>query len=831
MLSLNLTNIYAEGRKLFLFHRVGRELKMITESTFFPYFYHPSSNGIFRGIYGQRLSKIFTKAPYEIRNKKTEKSMEADVIYIKRYLLDKINITKSELRWIMFDIETKSKQFPNPSLAKDMITCITCYDNYDKEYITFYINDYKSEDEMLQSFIDYIREKSPDILCAYNAYGFDYPYLCNRITDFPQKISPINKLVKKNNFPAGMSILDYYQLVKKVYKYKKYKLEYVYCDTFKLPYKPEKYRFDEVNEKIKQKNKDDVRKMIELEQKLKLIPYFDELRRISKVLWEDLTSYSVLVDGLMLQTAKQKGIILSSKPSEEVKFMRMEEDEIKGGYVHAESGLYENVYLLDVGGTYPNLIKTFNLDPANKRKEANEQTTTVRNVHILQNSNAVVPTVCSRLINSRKEIQKQLETVTGEEYELLKQKDAAHKSLNNTVYGVLLFKSSRLYDKDIASTITYLARFLIRYTKWYLNHSNAHVIAADTDSVFVKSDKDYNEIQNTINKKIIPKWLNHFGKTEGTLSFKYEGTFKNLFILTKKHYIGNIIKANGEEKKVIKGIEALRSDSSKFQEIFQEILFDKILAKESKVSIINWIQSKIERMKTLPLTEVSFPCKLSKSVESYKTESIHIRALRYAQEDNSDWEVNVGDDYYYCFIISMKNETHMIKKDLIQTYDKDGNERGFKNITAKRLEKVCEKTTYKYGGNIRYAKKMGSLSNEYIQIINELKEGGLIITKEVETKGKARNVMAFDDFRGIGRNEVNWNAMIERNIMKKVKNIFEALNWDVNEIENKSISERVTIKVTENVTKKDEPIIETSNKIKKESEKIEKKELKAYYEE
>ena len=150
--------------------------------------------------------------------------------------------------------------------------------------------------------------------------------------------------------------------------------------------------------------------------------------------------------------------------------------------------------------------------------------------------------------------------------------------------------------------------------------------------------------------------------TEKILKFKYEGTFKDIFMLTKKHYIGHLIKPNGEEKKVIKGIEVLRSDASKFQELFQESLLDKILAKESKEQIEKWIELEKERFKTLPLTDISFPVKLSKDRESYKTEGIHVRALRYAQESNPDWQVRIGQDYYYCFIIPKGQETRIANR-------------------------------------------------------------------------------------------------------------------------------------------------------------------------
>jgi DNA polymerase elongation subunit (family B) len=733
MNNLPLTNIFNEGRNIVLFYRIGKTLSIQNEKSFFPYYYNPSVTGVFRGYFGAKYNKIICREPWQIPKERQSDSAEADIIYTKRFMIDKLNITKADLRYVFYDIETKSKDFPDPLYAPDPITCITAYDNYTQKYTTFWTKDYATEYLLIKAFVDYIKVTQPDLMMGWNALGFDYPYLCNRYPNFSEEISPIGKLVKRNNFPAGIAVIDYMDWIKKIYKYKKYSLEYVYCDTFKLPYEPKKYEFGEVTEDIKIKNIADVRKMVELEEKLKAIPYFDELRRLSKTLWEDLTHYSILVDGFIIQIAKEKGYILPTKPDEFEKAKRAEDD-IVGGYVYCKPGLYENVHLFDVGGTYPNLIRTFNLDPVNVRKEPNGETTTIRKVHVAQNANAIIPTICAKLISSRREIQQQLETVKGEEADLLKKKDEAHKALNNSVYGITLFKSSRLYNKDIAETITYLARLLIRFTKWTLGTQGINVIASDTDSIFVDSKESYQTIAKIINEEIIPKYLKRFGKSEGTLFFKYEGTYKNLLMLVKKHYKGTLIKPNGEIKEVNKGIEAVRSDSSKFMEKFQEDLINKILNKETKESIIVWIKTEVERFKTLPLIDIAFPVKLSKPIESYKTESINVRALRYAQADNPDWQVRIGQDYFYTYIIPEKDE--IVK----------GNKKHKK--TKKQLEENPSAELYE--------------------------------TLVVDIK-KPIDVYAFDEFSTINF-KVDYEQMLERNVYMKCEAIFESLNWSMDEI-------------------------------------------------
>jgi DNA polymerase elongation subunit (family B) len=757
MFNFPVQNISSLGSEIILFNRQqDGKLSQFRDKNFMSYYYTPSPTGIFRGYFGGKFNKVFCKNPWEIRDKRDVKvDGESDIIYTRRYLLDKVNIIKSRTRWIMFDIETKSKIIPNPFYAPDPITCITAYDNYINEYKTFFLGDItkehltmEEEKQLINDFIDYIKICSPDLLIAYNSEQFDAPYLINRFPNFAESISPINRIKKRNGYPEGISIVDYYKLVKKVYKYKRHTLDYIYSEEFKEPQDLKKYRFDIISEEIKNKNIRDVKKMVRLEnERFHLVDYFDEIRRTAKVLWEDLCNYSISIDGLILQNAKIKGVVLPSKPDEIEKLRRKEEDEIIGGYVYAKIGRYDGVTLLDVSGTYPNLIVTFNLDPVNKRKEPNEQTIPIRKVHILQNPNAIVPTVSNRLINSRKQIQKELETKTGSEYDLLKKQDEAHKSLNNTLYGILLFKNSRIYDKDIADTITYLARFLIRYTKYALRLNGYEVIACDTDSVFIHS-LEYEKIIKLCNEIIVPRWLLHLGKNEGNIKFKYEGYFKNIVFEAPKHYKGNFITAKGEEKVIDKGIEIVRRDSSKFQEDFLEELYNKILKNEFEQDIANWILNQIKELPNKPLKEIAFPFQINQNV--YNSIPIFMRALQYTDEIIPNFSKDYHNELYYIYVTPFGKAE--------------------RNSRSMRKNKDTGK--------------------------KELKESHTIIEK---------NVICFDE-NTVHIKEVDYKEMIRRNILEKAENLWDALGWNKELI---GIMPKVKKERKKKINKQEESIIKS----------------------
>jgi DNA polymerase elongation subunit (family B) len=725
MLTFKLTNIYNNKNKIYIFHRPDKELKIYTDYSNKPYYYRPDNkNGNINGYFGGKFTKTICRDPYMIKSSAPYGSAESDLNYCKQYLLDKVSIEKANLKWVVLDIETASKVVPNPAIAPDAVTCITVYDNYSEQYKTFWLEDYKTEYLMLDAFSHYLADLRVDIIIGFNINGYDFPYLVNRFKDFGKIVSPIGEVHYKTGYPIGVGVLDYYTTIKKIYKYKRNTLDFIYSTEFKKELDTTKYRFDVLAPIIKEKNIFDVRKIVELEKKLNLIPYVDELRRITKTTWDDLDYYSLMIDNLILQEARKKNVVLPSKPSEEEKIKRSEE-EFVGGYVYAIPGRYENVVLVDASGMYPSLINTFNLDPKNLTDKLGPDVVKVNNVYIKQNTQAIVPTVCRKLVNSRKEIQKLLETKTGDEYEILKKKDDAHKALNNSLYGNLCFRSSRIYRLEIASTITYLARFLIRYTRFYLRKKSIVGIANDTDSGFFITPGNPQDVVNICNNEIIPRWLKHFGKTEGNIIFKYEGYFTELVFYAKKNYVGNFIKANGEKKFIERGVGTVRRDTSKFQERFLETINNYVLEGKDEQFILSWIKTEADNFKNNSIIDISAPFQLNNN--DYDSEPVFIRASNYTEEIIPGFKNQWHDYLYYCYVEpfgeSQRTSSRMLKN----------------KETGKKEKKTSTTTVLK-------------------------------------------NVLAFDGSDTTIIKAIDWKKMIEKNIYDKSERIFEAMNWDLNEL-------------------------------------------------
>jgi DNA polymerase elongation subunit (family B) len=213
--------------------------------------------------------------------------------------------------------------------------------------------------------------------------------------------------------------------------------------------------------------------------------------------------------------------------------------------------------------------------------------------------------------------------------------------VGQSTFGVMGNQHFRLYDVRIASSITYLVRDLIHYTKKRLKKEEIDVIYYDTDSVFTTTKEDISDKLN----QYIQEWGKLYGKDKLNLRYDYEGYFDSLFLLAKCHYYGNV---HGKDKPEIKGVEITRSSSSKYEAYFQETLLKQVLSKKTQEEILNWIYTEKKRIRTLPIEEIGFPAKFQS--KTYKNYPIFIRAYELTKNIKPSFEINSGELFYYVYV-------------------------------------------------------------------------------------------------------------------------------------------------------------------------------------
>lgn len=169
-----------------------------------------------------------------------------------------------------FDIECNSSnpaKMPQADKADDKIFQISCCftkdgeddSKYEKILLTlgrvdnlakelFQVREFKTESELLEGFTAVIQEKQPNVICGYNIFGFDYPYMKARAdktwaTDFFKMGFPVTaqskeKVIKWSSSAyknqefkyldaEGRLLIDLLPLVRRDYKLDNYKLSTV----------------------------------------------------------------------------------------------------------------------------------------------------------------------------------------------------------------------------------------------------------------------------------------------------------------------------------------------------------------------------------------------------------------------------------------------------------------------------------------------------------------------------------------------------------------------------------------------------------------------------
>jgi DNA polymerase elongation subunit (family B) len=754
MLSFNVTNIANINRDIIIFHRRGKDLFQFKDKTFFPYFYQLSPTGIFRTIDNKKVNKIICARPSDIKRRRDDDSYEADILFTKRYIIDKISsFGKAEIKYSFIDIEVLTKELPNYLYPNQSISCISCSNSYSEEIKTFFLKDYLDpriavenyddvEKKLLNDFVKWIIDQQFDLLLGWNFIEFDWRYLCARYKkifgcELAEMLSPINQSrylgsskgeVEPNLIPAGLSVCDYLDFYKKIYRTESsYALDNVANKELKVPIR-KKIDFNKLTEDIKTKNIEDIRLLMEIEKKKKIIDYYDELRRMSMCEFSDVTWNSKMLDMILLREAKAKGIVLPSKHYGEG--MEIEET-FEGAYRRCDTGLYKELWKLDLSSAYPMAIIDFCLDIANiKINEGIE----INGTKFYQNSNALLPTIAQKLISKKDILKKQLKATNPEieEYKDLQIKYDAIKAVVNSLFGVCGLKIFRLFDYRVAAAITFLVRDLLHYVEEGLIKCGAKVIYVDTDSVFVEANNNPEELCN----KLVKEWAkNKYNKDKIGIEFDLEGQFEKLFVVALCHYKG-YLKTKSGLKEEIKGIEAKRKDSSKFIKEFQNNLIEKIMNEESQQEIVRFINDEKIRIKSLPLIEIGFPCRISQK-EDYKSIPIFMRGLDYTKE-LINFDKVIGDSFYWIPVMPFGKA---IRK---SSRNKTNKETGEKEIQSS--EKEVNKDVICFD------------EDNY----NHIKKDAFDLDKSIDQK-----VM------------VNWNKVIDKSIIMKCESIFLALKWEL----------------------------------------------------
>jgi DNA polymerase elongation subunit (family B) len=467
------------------------------------------------------------------------------------------------------DIEVGSENgFPDPYLANEPITAIAITYINGKTYV-FGCGDYevqgdevyvKCKDEwtLCKKFLMLWSDNCPDVITGWNTKFFDIPYLVNRFRkilgeDDAKKLSPWNYISeRKTNINGRMLIaysfvgvesLDYIELYKWYAPGGKSQESYRLDNIANVELGEGKISYDEYEnlhqlyrlnfQKFIEYNIKDVKLILKLEDKLKLLELALTLAYDTKCNYEDVFAQTRMWDSLTYSYLLQQKIIV---PPREV---QDKDSAFEGAYVkEPQVGLHNWVASFDLNSLYPHLMMQYNISPetliepaeytqemrdvlsqgvsVDKLLKCQIDTSSLSGVTITPNGQyfrtdiqGFLPKMMEEMYVDRSKFKKMMlqakqeyenETDDSKKYDIEKRiarynnLQLAKKVSLNSAYGALGSQYFRFYDLRMALGVTTAGQLSIRWIEnkinQYMNNilkteSVDYVIASDTDSIYL----------------------------------------------------------------------------------------------------------------------------------------------------------------------------------------------------------------------------------------------------------------------------------------------------------------------------------------------------------
>ena len=311
-----------------------------------------------------------------------------------KYPEDEIKFDISKIKLITLDIEVASEEgFPDVESCSEEILAISIQNYNTKRIITWGIKPFEnkqenvkyvqcnSEYDLLNSFIHYWSQQTPEVITGWNVQLYDIPYIAKRLNRIlnektMKRLSPWGLVTEDEIYIngrkhtvfdiGGVTVLDYLDLYKKfTYKAQEsYRLDYIAevelgqkkldhseFDTFKEFYTNNWQKFIEYNII-------DVELVDRLEDKMKLIELAITMAFDAKVNFNDVFYQVRMWDNIIYNYLKKRNIVIPPKNKSQ------KNEKYAGAYVKEPiPGKYDYVVNFDLNSLYPHLIMQYAISP------------------------------------------------------------------------------------------------------------------------------------------------------------------------------------------------------------------------------------------------------------------------------------------------------------------------------------------------------------------------------------------------------------------------------------------------------------------------------------
>lgn len=639
--------------------------------------------GDYYTIRGKKCIKVICRYPTDVRRNREKlgslgiESYEADIPFIKRWIIDKNIDIYNKPKILFFDVEADSRKgIPLPEDPSQRILSIAGVDkDTGKEY---FITDH-DEIEIFYQFMKLLSRY--DYVLGYNNLRWDNPYLEAR--------------AKKLGIDFDMRIVDWSDMMLLYNKtwgggYVSLKLDEVARKELGLTKKMDLYKyrgaeglwkmFIEDIQALREYNVWDCVLLRLLDQKYAITDLSVELATFSRVFYSDTLFNSRIIDALLLKRSMSKipRIVHPNKIGATVgafykygTYARGEErkeipERLQGALIlDPIPGIYENVINFDYTSMYPRIIRTFNIGVETLDENGEILTGKKR---FKKKPRSIFAEFIEDLDKERQYYKKLLKDISPEDpkWKIYNLKQFVLKIILNASYGVIGAWGFRYYDKDVAESVTLTGREMLKILNSVLEEIGFKILYSDTDGTmalpykisFKKFLELRDELIEFLNDEIKYRIIEKFNPPPEyyCMEVKIDAIFKKIFFgKAKKRYIGliypedidkipeldsfdaidKVLKGSTNEiyKKKVVGFEIKRLDIPPLIKIIQNKIFDIIFnsdsLNEARRKVIQYLNNIKEELYSGFLdTELVIEKGTRRQLDKYKANDVHVKIAR-----------------------------------------------------------------------------------------------------------------------------------------------------------------------------------------------------------
>ncbi|MDP3987235.1 MAG: DNA-directed DNA polymerase [Nanoarchaeota archaeon] len=516
-----------------------------------------------------------------------------------------------------------------------------------------YVEYVKDEAELLERFVESVKEISPDFLVGYFSDGFDLPYLKARAEHHNVRLS-LGLDDSKPKFSRGVSMsgkisgivhIDLLKFIRTAYA------QYMQSETLSLNEVAKEFLGDKkVDFEFKHSSKindEDWDKYFEYNlYDSKLVKdlfekFWPDIAEFVRVLQEPI--FEVTRAGLSRYT--ESYILHNLQRFNEIPERRPGHDEIskrrgvkvEGAFVFEPTpGLYEDIAMFDFTSMHTSIIITHNLSKSTllEKKDKNshespeieEGEKKVR--YYFEKEPGFFPELMKEIFELRKKAKEEYKKNPDS---FTRARSNAFKVLSASAHGYVAFFGARYYSHEASASILAFVRKYNKETIDKVEKEGYKVIFGDTDSVaFLMNGKTKSDVKKFLDR------LN--SELPGVMHLELEDFYKRgLWVTKRSGTIGAKKKYAliGDEGKLkIRGFETVRRDWCRLAREVQNNVLRQVLDAGNEKESLDYVKKIVKKIKSRDVDRKDLMIKtvLQKPLADYKAISPHVIAARRMKE-------------------------------------------------------------------------------------------------------------------------------------------------------------------------------------------------------